>query len=1267
MSLSDWQEACEKRCDRFFVPPTLFAPMGGEESNASRLDFDAFVALAIQSDHPRHWLVLGGPGSGKSELLRNLAYQLSIQNRLTARIDANVIYRLPTDKDPSELLALIRPAEIEPAAWTEQISAGLIVILLDGINEMESRFASTERWRTVLRLLHGPHPFSVIAAARFLPEAFLADDAVDDVEVVQLVPFSPVEVEAYFKKRKLDFGAQYPAIIAAGLAGLVNSPFFLKLAVDYLVTPNTEALPRSRAGLFRAANESCARKTGVALSREQKDAGITVESAFSLLAVETFRSREESISDRELFDMLKRMWPDQAASTFRATIDALADHYLVVAHDIHGTRHLRVMHDSVTEFGLAYAWRTKEPPDWIVSRGGEQVLGNWVGLQENPDRAAQRAIARVLSVRPGLIVDILVSNEGAIEASTWVSGWRRLGECLVPSKSYWQNKDAATMLSRLPLEVVQRALDAGLLQPLEEESPAIAFKVNEAIHEGWFGPKTLRSIIRADSKVARGRIKGALDIDRTADKPALETERPISNPLRAVPTKELMEILRDDQQPAAARRNALTTLAWRRERICLSIVRELVRRRDIPDELQGAAAWALGKLGDSASTTDLVQILTNLDIDPITRGAAAKSLGQIGDERAVDALVGAAKDHRLNFIGRGSVVQALCQIGSLRSLSSLQTAVLDRNLSGSIREQAVATLGRLGDRSSTDALILAANDAKLRETIAIESLGSIGGSRAVAALGEMATNRRLADSIRVAAIKSLGRSGSNDSLVFLRQILNNRPHGKKAISAAVEAYVTITKIVDDFLLAACERWLEDIGTSEALLEGLIRGRRKLTGELKKWVAFLLPIALAEGTGIRLRTLAIRLLIENEALDEANLKYLVGPNWQRKDDQRLDTDRGIRSACGRSFIRHFGNSPSANSRLLDIVFEMLAEPGTGWSTVVRSIRVVYELDVSNAARVLNQLDRRVRSHIGEVNSILLQRLDHYRRIFILRHQWEKDESEFVSTPYPTLQSLLVAGETAILNRNALLITATIRERKAALLAIHEKFGVHSGQITIGTHHADVFEWPCAKEGVWKIVLVQPTDKGPLPMQALVTDFVNSTQQPRVILMVGCCAGLNERGAGLGDVIIGRRVYGYQRQRQQRGEIVIATDPYPIEALFSEYINFAITRPEFESTITFPVHFKDFASADILLDDAESALREQICALSSDIVGIEMEGQGLAHSLWTARRHASNIVGTVVKGVSDFGDGNMAEDKERRQAIATTNSLCVALQLLRTQLY
>jgi HEAT repeat protein len=96
-------------------------------------------------------------------------------------------------------------------------------------------------------------------------------------------------------------------------------------------------------------------------------------------------------------------------------------------------------------------------------------------------------------------------------------------------------------------------------------------------------------------------------------------------------------------------------------------------------------AYALGKTRNLKASEPLLKILLK-DKDFEVRGAAAFALGLIGDAKAVEFLIVALESKNL-FVQR-SAARSLGQIGDQRGLSSLETKLLDSKIDDDVRREA---------------------------------------------------------------------------------------------------------------------------------------------------------------------------------------------------------------------------------------------------------------------------------------------------------------------------------------------------------------------------------------------------------------------------------------------------------------------------------------------------------------------------------------------------------------------------------------------------
>jgi HEAT repeat protein len=159
-----------------------------------------------------------------------------------------------------------------------------------------------------------------------------------------------------------------------------------------------------------------------------------------------------------------------------------------------------------------------------------------------------------------------------------------------------------------------------------------------------------------------------------------------------------------------------------KERVA-SGLRSRLARGKLSQDLKGAAAAALGIIGDRASLPLLSKIVTGRG-DPALRGHAAVALGMIGDREALPALR-----------------KALDRKGDPRLL----------------REVALA-LGLLGDSESVRTLVELVREGKtewVRGNAAL-GLGRIGGPVAAAAMTELLANSRASGPTRAMAAVALG-------------------------------------------------------------------------------------------------------------------------------------------------------------------------------------------------------------------------------------------------------------------------------------------------------------------------------------------------------------------------------------------------------------------------------------------------------------------------------------------------------------------------------
>lgn len=126
------------------------------------------------------------------------------------------------------------------------------------------------------------------------------------------------------------------------------------------------------------------------------------------------------------------------------------------------------------------------------------------------------------------------------------------------------------------------------------------------------------------------------------------------------------------------------------------------------------AAYALGKTKSPTAVSLLIDLLRFDKVDEV-RGAAAVALGAIGNEAAVTPLLGVltgqaaqikkqkAKPEQNPFVLR-SAARALGQIGTRASVPVLIAALANEQSEDDLRREAAIALGRIGDETALPAL-----------------------------------------------------------------------------------------------------------------------------------------------------------------------------------------------------------------------------------------------------------------------------------------------------------------------------------------------------------------------------------------------------------------------------------------------------------------------------------------------------------------------------------------------------------------------------------
>lgn len=184
---------------------------------------------------------------------------------------------------------------------------------------------------------------------------------------------------------------------------------------------------------------------------------------------------------------------------------------------------------------------------------------------------------------------------------------------------------------------------------------------------------------------------------------------------------------------------------------------------------------------------------------------------------------------------------------------------------------------------------------------------------------------------------------------------------------------------------------------------------------------------------------------------------------------------------------------------------------------------------------------------------------------------------------------------------------------------------------------------------------------------VAEALNEIKDIKMCIMVGIAFGADSEKQKIGDVLVSSSVQTYESVR-------ISTDEdgnLRIDDRNKLLTPGGIIRNQFLSfdydNRSYNIHHGIFLCGEKLVDnlDYKQELLKKfkvIIKQKTDIVGGEMESAGLAYSMASI----DNLNWMIVKGISDFGDGNKKCDKTIRQKIASENAVEFCKNIFETEM-
>ncbi|MPY36225.1 5'-methylthioadenosine/S-adenosylhomocysteine nucleosidase [Streptomyces adustus] len=188
--------------------------------------------------------------------------------------------------------------------------------------------------------------------------------------------------------------------------------------------------------------------------------------------------------------------------------------------------------------------------------------------------------------------------------------------------------------------------------------------------------------------------------------------------------------------------------------------------------------------------------------------------------------------------------------------------------------------------------------------------------------------------------------------------------------------------------------------------------------------------------------------------------------------------------------------------------------------------------------------------------------------------------------------------------------------------------------------------------WRVALAE-LGEGPVNAAALTTQIV-TWLRPQAVLFVGI-AGSLKHDIGIGDVVVGTKVYGIHGGKQTPHGFQVRPEAWPGSNALVQAARSAV-RDMADVT----AHFKPIAAGEVVLTDARSEIARHLREHYGDAAAIETEGSGAAHAAHLNGRSDA----LVIRGISDRADaGKRRADDSGSQQRAAARAASVAVAVLR----
>ena len=221
----------------------------------------------------------------------------------------------------------------------------------------------------------------------------------------------------------------------------------------------------------------------------------------------------------------------------------------------------------------------------------------------------------------------------------------------------------------------------------------------------------------------------------------------------------------------------------------------LIKVLDEAKELSGwqrgfNATVSLGKIKDSRALDHLIKILHDETYLPQLQGAAAEAIGNIGNKKVIDELIKALENKKI----QREVIKAIGELKSPRGVESLLEMLRSENTSTPMKGLLIESLGTIGDYSASEDImkLLAKDKLKIKAIIA---LGNIREEKAIPQLEEILFDPKSNRKLRKACISSLINMKKRKSITSMLKILKSKEVDLELKKLIVDTFPEMGEII----------------------------------------------------------------------------------------------------------------------------------------------------------------------------------------------------------------------------------------------------------------------------------------------------------------------------------------------------------------------------------------------------------------------------------------------------------------------------------------